>query len=163
MVDSPWPMTWTTWACMCEWENYSSQKACKTVRTQTFKWINARHSLLVPPLPIRVCQHVERLLHSSNSAQLTPSCTHKICKPLHFTHKLPVSLSSTISHTHQPVPFPLHCSRSEGHTRHQPNSHKRVFLQLPVQLVIFNKTDFKFSKCLIKYLFNYFLLVDFQS
>lgn len=160
-------MTWTTWACMCEWKNYRPQKSCKTVRTQTFKWINARHSLLVPPLPIRVCQHVERLLHSSNSAQLTPSRTHKICKPLHFTH----------THTHTSYLCPSH-QLSLTHTYLCPSLFNaagqkdtlaislivtNVFLQLPVQLVIFNKTDFKFSKCLIKYLFNYFTLVDFQS
>ncbi len=69
------------------------------------------------------------------------------------THKLPVSLSSTISLTHLLVPFPLYCCRSSGHTQHQPNSHKHSVSSTTGTFMshggfLITLTDFRFFKCL---------------
>ncbi len=147
---------------MCEREN---NRPLKT-RTQTL--INAKHSLLIPPLRsvfVSMLRGYYAPLTQHNWPHHAHTKSANSC--ISHTHKLPVSLSSTISHTHLLVPFPLHCCRSSGHTQHQPNSHKHSVSSTTGTFMshggfLITLTDWRFFTC-FSIRFYYFTLVDFQS
>lgn len=97
--------------------------------------------------------------HHAHTKSANPCISHTHT----HTQATCVPLINYLSHT---PTCALPSSLQQVRRTHSPSatqSQTRVFLQIPVHLVIFIKTDFKFSKCLIKYLFNYFTLEDFQS